>query len=189
MTANSNHQLWLTKPTCDWFAASFTIPVMSHIEHGLSAGREAGRLALALTAVRQLQTRLSRGQPGADKADLSRLSHAVSHAVKAAMRLRKAVIETSVLDCSDSMAAMLAEALDAAAALVESAGGLSSATGPPPLIQILKAVKCTWELLLAVNTPSELRRRRQLAAARARSPGCQPDDHGCGAARTACVCR
>ncbi len=101
-------------------------------QHALSAGQGADDLTLALTAVRQLQTRLSGVQPGADNADPSRLSQAVSHAVKAAMRLRKAIVDAAYLDCSDSMAAMLAEALEAAAALVESPGGLTSAAGAAP---------------------------------------------------------
>ena len=107
-------------------------------------------MALALTAVRQLQTRLSGGQPGRDRADPSRLSHAVSHAIKAAMRLRKAIVDAADLDCSDCMAAMLADALDAAATLVESSGGLTSATGPPTTLQTL------WHLpgcVVHVNFP------------------------------------
>ena len=120
--------------------------MLLHDNNALSAGQGADDLTTTVTAVRQLQTRLSGFHSGADKADASRLSHAVSHAVKAAMRLRKAVVDAASLDCSDSVAAMLAEALEAAAALVQSAGGLTSAAGAVPVLQTLaaqKAVKCT----------------------------------------------
>lgn len=66
------------------------------------------------------------------------------------MRLRKVIVDVANLDCSSSVAAMLAEALEAAAALVESSGGLKSAAGAAPALQTLavrKAADCMWRTI------------------------------------------
>ena len=97
----------------------------------LFAGRETDDLARAVSAVQQLRKRLTGGQPGIDDGeDLVCLSRAVTLAVKAASRLRKVFVNAAELSCSDGLAAALADSLEAAAGLMESAGGLKSAAGP-----------------------------------------------------------
>lgn len=101
----------------------------NHLGCVLSAGRETNDLTLAWSAVRQLQARLTGGLAGTEGADLCYLAQAVSLAVKAASRLRKVVADAAEVGCSHGVAATLANSLEAAAGLVESAEGLQSAAG------------------------------------------------------------
>ena len=121
----------LTDVLC-WVCCLFTCCIRVAILCA-DAGEEGSEtLASAVTAVRQLKAQRIGGKPAGNKLDSSTLSHAVSLAVKAASRLRKAILDAAYLQCSDSVAAMLADSLEAAAGLVESAGGLKSAAGASP---------------------------------------------------------
>ena len=87
-------------------------------------------MSSALTAARQLAQRLTGGGQLVSNADGQlRLSQAVTLAVKAASRLRKAIVEAANFGCSAANIAVVADSLEGAALLLESTGGLKSAAG------------------------------------------------------------
>jgi hypothetical protein len=90
-------------------------------------------LSEADAAAQRLKQRLTgSSQQVTDADDRSRLSQAVTLAVKTASRLRKAVVDAAELRCSAANAAVLAHSLEGAASVLESTGGLTSAAGQVP---------------------------------------------------------